>query len=115
MDRFNGILIPFMNDLIGIAAAGGPLLKFASGNRTDPGFVTIYGLVQCAPYLTEQECIECLKDEVNQIRRNDNGKIGGKIVLLTCNFRFETYSFVNQSTLATPPFWFSPPPGMKYC
>ncbi|KAK1419245.1 hypothetical protein QVD17_28408 [Tagetes erecta] len=114
LDRFNGVLLPLMDYLIGIAAAGGPLLKFAYGNRTDPSLVTIYGLVQCAPYLTEQECSECLKDEVSRIGLNDNGKIGGKIVLLTCNFRFETYPFVNQSSVDSPPppFRSSLPPGM---
>ncbi|XP_076957379.1 cysteine-rich receptor-like protein kinase 29 [Bidens hawaiensis] len=51
---FNAALQPLMDELRGTAAAGGPLLKFASGNRTGPDFIRIYGLVQCSPYLTEQ-------------------------------------------------------------
>ncbi|KAI7741942.1 hypothetical protein M8C21_024019, partial [Ambrosia artemisiifolia] len=108
INGFNRALRPLMDELRGTAAAGGPLLKFATGNRTGPGFTRIYGLVQCSPYLTEQQCSDCLEEEVSLIGRNDNGKVGGKIVLPTCNFRFETYSFFNQSNLATFPL--TPPP-----
>lgn len=105
--RFNGALRRLMDELRGTAAAGGPLLKFASGNRTVPGFVTIYAFVQCTPDLTEQECSDCLEDEVNRIAINDNGKVGGKIVLPMCNFRFEIYPFLNQNTLPIPPGMYS--------
>ncbi|KAD6795532.1 hypothetical protein E3N88_06428 [Mikania micrantha] len=115
INGFNGVLRPLMDELRGTAAAGGPLLKFATGNRTGPGFIRIYGLVQCSPYLTEQQCSECLEDEVSRIGLHDNGKVGGKMVLAACNFRFETYPFFNQSLATqTPPFR-SPasPPGKK--
>ncbi|KAL8188862.1 hypothetical protein R6Q57_029617 [Mikania cordata] len=115
INGFNGALRPLMDELRGTAAAGGPLLKFATGNRTGPGFIRIYGLVQCSPYLTEQQCSECLEDEVSRIGLHDNGKVGGKMVLAACNFRFETYPFFNQSLATqTPPFR-SPtsPPGKK--
>ncbi|KAJ0529957.1 putative protein kinase RLK-Pelle-DLSV family [Helianthus annuus] len=126
IDRFNGALGALMDELRGAAAAGGPLgplLKFASGNRTGPGLTRIYGLVQCSPYLTEQQCSECLEEEVSLIGINDNGKIGGKIVLPTCYFRFQMYPFFNKSIrVATPPPPFPqttppttppPPPGNK--
>ncbi|KAI3803962.1 hypothetical protein L1987_32128 [Smallanthus sonchifolius] len=109
INGFNGALRPLMDELRGRAAAGGPLLKFATGNKTGPGFIRIYGLVQCSPYLTEQQCSDCLEEEVTRIGVHDNGKVGGKIVLPTCNFRFETYSFFNQTSPATPP----PPAGKK--
>ncbi|KAL8234471.1 hypothetical protein R6Q59_020571 [Mikania micrantha] len=116
LERFNDALRQLMDELRGAAAAGGPLLKFATGNRTGPGFDRIYGLVQCSPYLTEQQCSECLEEEVTLIGRNDNGKIGGKIVLPTCYFRFELYPFFNQSIPVTttqppPPLPSPPPPG----
>ncbi|KAJ0513844.1 putative Gnk2-like domain-containing protein [Helianthus annuus] len=101
-DRFNGALRPLMDELRGVAAAGDQLLKFATGNRTGPGFVRIYALLQCSPYLTEQQCSECLEDEVSKIGIHGNGKIGGKIVLATCYLRFEIYPFFNQSTRAAP-------------
>ncbi|KAL8234472.1 hypothetical protein R6Q59_020572 [Mikania micrantha] len=110
-DRFNGTLLVLMDELIRGAAGGGPLIKFATGNRTYPGFVTVYGLVQCAPYLTEQQCRDCLVDEVSKIQLNDYGKIGGKIVLPSCNFRFEIQPFFNRSTLATSTPPFPAPPG----
>ncbi|XP_076910123.1 cysteine-rich receptor-like protein kinase 10 [Bidens hawaiensis] len=110
IDRFNGALRPLMDDLRGRAAAGDQLLKFATGNRTGPGFDRIYGLVQCAPYLTEQQCSECLENLVSRIGLHDNGKIGGKMVLPTCNFRFEIYPFFNEGIRATPSTPSSPPP-----
>ncbi|XP_076958347.1 cysteine-rich receptor-like protein kinase 15 [Bidens hawaiensis] len=123
INGFNAALRPLMDELRGAAAAGGPLLKFAAGNRTGLDFIRIYGLVQCAPYLTQQQCSECLEDEVSRIGLHDNGKIGGKIVLPTCNFRFETNPFFNQSSVAilpppsrpsSPPLSLpSPPPGKK--
>ncbi|MFS7978675.1 putative Gnk2-like domain-containing protein [Helianthus anomalus] len=110
IDRFNNALRPLMDELRGAAAARGPLLKFATGNRTGPDFDRIYGLVKCSPYLTAQECSECVEDEVRKIGVEDNGKIGGKIVLPTCYFRFEIYPFFNQNFRATPPPSFSPQP-----
>ncbi|XP_076910132.1 cysteine-rich receptor-like protein kinase 10 [Bidens hawaiensis] len=107
INEFNAALRPLMDELIGTAAAGGPLLKFAAGNRIVPVYTRIYAFVQCSPYLTEQQCSECLEDEISQIVHHDNGKIGGKIILPTCNFRFEVYPFLNESNVPTP----TPPPG----
>ncbi|KAI7741946.1 hypothetical protein M8C21_024023, partial [Ambrosia artemisiifolia] len=95
---FNAALRPLMDELRGTTAAGGPLLKFASGNRTGPGFSRIYGLVQCSPYLTEQQCSECLEEEVTMIGRHDNGKIGGKISIVA-------------TTTPPPPLQSPRPPG----
>ncbi|XP_076957366.1 antimicrobial ginkbilobin-2-like protein [Bidens hawaiensis] len=101
INEFNAVLRPLMGQLIGIAATGGPLLKFAYGNGTVPVYTRIYAFVHCSPYLTEQQCSECLEDEVSRIGLHDNGKIGGKIVLPDCNFRFEVYQFLNQSNVPT--------------
>ncbi|KAD7117333.1 hypothetical protein E3N88_04601 [Mikania micrantha] len=107
IDGFNGALGPLMRALRLAAAAGGDQKKFASGNTSGPGLSTIFGLVQCTPDLTEQQCSYCLEDAINQIPNMMNGKVGGRILLPMCNFRYETFPFFNGSTLVIP----SPPPG----
>ncbi|KAJ0439124.1 putative protein kinase RLK-Pelle-DLSV family [Helianthus annuus] len=110
IDRFNGALRELRDRLRGEAAAGGPLLKFATGNITGPDFSKIYGLVQCTPDLSEQVCSDCLEAAVNRIpNTNLYGKVGGRILQSTCNFRYEIYEFFNKTTQVIPP----PPPGKE--
>lgn len=110
IDGFNGALAPLMRDLRGEAAAGGEQQKFASGNTSGPDFSTIYGLVQCTPDISGPQCSDCLEDIINRITVYFNGKVGGRILLPECNFRYEIYRFVNQSARAVPP---SSPPGLQ--
>ncbi|KAJ0837069.1 putative Gnk2-like domain-containing protein [Helianthus annuus] len=92
-----------MDRLIGEAAAGGPLLKFATGKITGPDFATIHGLVQCTPNLSEQVCSDCLEAAVNQIPNSKiNGTNGGRILQSTCNFRFQIYDFFNSTIPVIP-------------
>ncbi|KAJ0827397.1 putative Gnk2-like domain-containing protein [Helianthus annuus] len=103
IDGFNGALAPLLRKLRVEAAAGGPLKKFASDNTSGPGFSTIYGLVQCTPDLSEQQCSNCLESIINRIVEYLDGKQGGRILLPGCNFRYEIYRFVNQSARVSPP------------
>ncbi|KAK9049538.1 hypothetical protein SSX86_031494 [Deinandra increscens subsp. villosa] len=98
VDQFNSDLAPLLKKLRGDAAAGGPLRKFASGNVTGPVFSTIYGLVQCTPDLSEIQCSDCLEDIINRIAFYFNGAVGGRVLVPMCNFRYEIYRFVNQSS-----------------
>ncbi|KAF5756457.1 putative protein kinase RLK-Pelle-DLSV family [Helianthus annuus] len=106
IDRFNGDLGPLLRKLRGDASAGGPLQKFATDNTSGPDFSTIYGLVQCTPDLSETQCSDCLEDIINRIALYFNGRVGGRILVPMCNFRYETYRFYNQSARVTP----QPPP-----
>ncbi|KAJ0837050.1 putative protein kinase RLK-Pelle-DLSV family [Helianthus annuus] len=110
--QFNRAVRDLMDRLISEAAAGGPLLKFATGNITGPDFPTIHGLVQCTPNLSEQVCSDCLEAAVNQIPNSKiSGTNGGRILQSTCNFRFEVYDFFNQTTPSLPQP--SPSPGKE--
>ncbi|KAJ0837082.1 putative Gnk2-like domain-containing protein [Helianthus annuus] len=94
------------------AAAGGPLLKFATFNITGPDFSTIYGLVQCTPDLSEQVCSDCLEAAVNRIPNSSiDGTNGGRILQSTCNFRFEIYDFFNDQIIPSIPQ--PSPPGIQ--
>ncbi|PWA76602.1 cysteine-rich RLK (RECEPTOR-like protein kinase) 26 [Artemisia annua] len=108
VDWFTGALIPLMDTLRIQASNGGPLKKFASGNTKGPDFTTIYALVQCTPELSKQECNYCLEDIINRIPNLCNGKVGGRIILHTCNLRYDIKLFFNGSNVALeiPP----PPP-----
>ncbi|XP_022024456.1 cysteine-rich repeat secretory protein 38 [Helianthus annuus] len=108
-ERFNSALAPLLRQLRGYAAAAAPLAKFASGNVTGPGFTTIYVIMQCIPDLSEQQCMDCLEDIINRMAQYYNGKVGGRVLLPMCNFRYETYKFFNGSTaqVVSPPS--SPP------
>ncbi|GKA38133.1 putative receptor-like protein kinase [Tanacetum coccineum] len=121
VDWFNGALRPLMDTLRAQASNGGPLKKFATGNTTGPDFTTIYALVQCTPDLSKQECNHCLEDLISQIPNLFNGKVGGRIFVHMCNFRFDIKSFFNESDIALgipqpppstqPSVVISPPPG----
>ncbi|GJR82120.1 putative receptor-like protein kinase, partial [Tanacetum coccineum] len=108
VDLFNGALRPLMDTLRAQASNGGPLKKFASGNTKGPDFTTIYALVQCTPDLSKQECNHCLEDLISQIPDLFNGKVGGRILVRMCNFRYDIQLFFNESDIALviPP----PPP-----
>ncbi|KAI3732075.1 hypothetical protein L1987_63272 [Smallanthus sonchifolius] len=99
VDRFYGALRPLLSRLRGDAAAGGSLQKFASGNTSVMGLPMIHALVQCTPDLLEQQCSECLMDAMGYITQLLDRKVGGRILLQMCNFRYESYGFFNLSTL----------------
>ncbi|PWA76554.1 cysteine-rich RLK (RECEPTOR-like protein kinase) 26 [Artemisia annua] len=106
VERFNGALSALLNNLTANASAGGSLRKFAAGDTRGPGFTSIYALVQCTPDLAQQQCNECLGDGITQFSNRYSGRIGGRTLLPMCTFRYESYRFFNESTLAIQP----PPP-----
>ncbi|KAJ0837053.1 putative Gnk2-like domain-containing protein [Helianthus annuus] len=60
--------------------------------------------MQCTPDLSEQVCSDCLEAAVNRIpNTNLYGKVGGRILQSTCNFRYEIYEFFNQTTQSISP------------
>ncbi|KAL5579096.1 hypothetical protein UlMin_011538 [Ulmus minor] len=92
-----------LDNLKNRAAAGGSLRKFATGNESTSGFVTIYALAQCTPDLSQGECISCLDGIYVDIPRCCEGKIGGRILTASCNFRYENSLFYEPTDEAPPP------------
>nr|XP_043625062.1 cysteine-rich receptor-like protein kinase 25 [Erigeron canadensis] len=114
ISQFNEALRPLLAGLRQKAADGDPLLKFATGNRSDlSDFSTINALVQCSPDLSEFDCNSCLEDSINRIPQFFNGRIGGRILKPMCNLRYETYEFFNETTdiVSSPPVLQPSPPG----
>lgn len=109
MEQFNQVLNELVDGLRSEAASGDSLKKYASGSKVGPSFQTIFALLQCTPDLTEQECSECLVGAINGISSCCAGKTGGMIVKPSCNLRFETSPFYDDSS--TPDSQVpSPPP-----
>jgi hypothetical protein len=110
VDEFNGDLRSLLESLRSQAVAGGSLRKFAAGNATAPNFQTLYGLVQCTPDLSEEDCYDCLREAIEGIPQCCGGKEGGRVIRPSCNIMFEIYPFYNSTAAASsPPSPVAPP------
>ena len=105
LNGFNDALRTLFKRLQGTAAAGDSFRKFAAGNETPPDYKTIYALVQCTPDLSKQDCIDCVNSALIRSASCCDAKEGGRLVLPSCNTRFEVYPFFEYT--APPP---GPPP-----
>ncbi|OAY63342.1 Cysteine-rich receptor-like protein kinase 25 [Ananas comosus] len=67
---------------------------FATGESTiTNAFLTIYGLVQCAPDMSGPACRQCLQGLISEMLRRFDGRRGGRILGVWCNLRYEVYPF----------------------
>ncbi|KAM7528351.1 hypothetical protein LguiB_031761 [Lonicera macranthoides] len=101
--QFNEDLRTLVDALRTRAAAGGSLRKFATGNISGPDFLTIYGLLQCTPDISEEDCKRCLIWVANRIPGCCNGRTGGRVVCPSCSVRFEEYSYYTKTEYDAPP------------
>ncbi|CAN6583603.1 unnamed protein product [Malus baccata var. baccata] len=103
LDAFSQESSHLLNRLGQKAATGGDLRKFATGNASLPSSdITIYGLVQCTPELSEQSCIDCLNYTFGMFGSCCSVSVGVRIVKPSCGSRYEIYPFFNDTT-ETPP------------
>ena len=101
-EQFNQTLHNLMKSLVTKASLGSSSLKFAVGNKSFNSSTDVYGLVQCTPDISQKDCISCLHYAVGDISRCCGGKVGGKVLRLSCIVWFELYKFYN-TTLANSP------------
>ncbi|KAF7849597.1 hypothetical protein BT93_L0489 [Corymbia citriodora subsp. variegata] len=106
VDQFNQDLRNLTDNLRDRAANGNSTRKFAVGNATAPNFQTLFGLVQCTPDLSQQDCNGCLVQAISRIPECCNQKQGGRVIFPSCNIRFEVSPFFDASAYESPP---SPP------
>ncbi|KAL4367336.1 hypothetical protein GQ457_05G030130 [Hibiscus cannabinus] len=103
-DRFNQVLDKLLTNLSSLAAAGGPLRKYAADNSTVGVFQIVYAMVQCSPDLSEQECGDCLSVAKYGIGGCCLGKIGCRILRPSCFLRYESEPFYQTPIpLPSPP------------
>ncbi|KAJ0239584.1 putative cysteine-rich receptor-like protein kinase 9 [Hirschfeldia incana] len=99
--RFKDLVLSTMNQAASLASNSSR--KFDAINVYFTDFQTLHGLVQCTPDLTNQECSDCLTRIINQLPTD---RIGGRVIVPSCNARYELYLFYNGAADRTP----QPPP-----
>ncbi|CAH8275625.1 unnamed protein product [Arabidopsis lyrata] len=77
--------------------------KFSTITTELTALQTLYGLVQCTPDLSRQDCMRCLTSSINRMPLS---RIGARQFWPSCNSRYELYAFYNETAIETP----SPPP-----
>ncbi|XP_029126513.1 putative receptor-like protein kinase At4g00960 isoform X1 [Cajanus cajan] len=107
VDQFNEALQNLMRNLTAIAASGDSRRKYATGSAPAPNFKTIYGLTQCTPDLSSEDCTKCLDEAISKIPDCCSGKAGGNVLKPSCRIRFDPYSYygptIKLDTDAPPP------------
>ncbi|MED6180560.1 hypothetical protein PIB30_011322 [Stylosanthes scabra] len=107
-DKFNGVVNNLLDTLRSKAALGDSRRKYGEGNAVVPSNKTVYGVVQCTPDLSEEECDSCLVESIKVLPSCCNDKIGARIVRPSCYLRYET-SFLFYDPSAQSP---SPSPSL---
>ncbi|KAJ0454371.1 putative non-specific protein-tyrosine kinase RLK-Pelle-DLSV family [Helianthus annuus] len=109
-DELYKAMRPLMDRLKTEAAGGDSRRKFATGDTPGPGFMRIYGLMQCTPELSEDECYSCLETATNRIP--DLLSLDVRILSPSCVVRYLNVRFFNATVALSPPPMeaLSPPP-----
>ncbi|KAK7357559.1 hypothetical protein VNO80_16849 [Phaseolus coccineus] len=108
-EEFNRVLRDLLDGMRSRAASGDSQSKYATANAKGPDDKTIFGLAQCTPDLSEQDCNNCLIESIEEFRNCCDSKIGARVVRPSCNLRYETsFQFYGAPAYAPSPS-FSPP------
>ena len=103
-DRFDQIVNKTMVGLIEKATHNSSERDmFETGEANFNASTKIYGLVQCTPDLSGSNCSTCLENIFSRITNCCLGKQGARILVPSCNFRYELYPFYGDLAAATPP------------
>ncbi|XP_073006012.1 cysteine-rich receptor-like protein kinase 6 [Typha latifolia] len=89
-------LVGYLMNATAVSAAynSSDKLKYSTAEvGFDKEFNTIYGLEQCTPDLTKEECGQCLGNLVGMIPNFFSGRRGGRIIGVRCNLRYEVFKF----------------------
>ncbi|WVZ57880.1 hypothetical protein U9M48_008215 [Paspalum notatum var. saurae] len=84
-----------------VAAASTPRL-FATAVMDASGSAmptTLYSLAQCTPDLSAADCQACLQRIIGLLNATTSVRLGGRVLLLRCNFRFENMIFFDGSPM----------------
>ncbi|KAF5182982.1 Cysteine-rich repeat secretory protein [Thalictrum thalictroides] len=100
-NQFNLAVRTMLDRLLEEASRGTAVQKFATGNTTvgPDNNMTIYALVECTPDLSPLQCRDCLNGTSEKLPECCSGRIGGRVLRPSCNFRYETSQFYNVTTM----------------
>ncbi|XP_028760945.1 cysteine-rich receptor-like protein kinase 10 [Neltuma alba] len=107
-DGFNKLLAATLSDLLKTISNSPPVgaKNFATKKEVSPSELTpLYTLAQCTPNLSSQDCQKCLQDAQEHMTSCCLGKRGGNVMSPSCNLRFESYRFYDdsKSAVSMPP------------
>ncbi|PIA49607.1 hypothetical protein AQUCO_01300414v1 [Aquilegia coerulea] len=99
--QFDQAVRTLLNNLLQEASRGNSVRKFATGSiTTGPrNNITLYGLAECTPDLNMEQCNRCLNGAAIKLPECCNGKIGGRLLRPSCNFRYEMGRFYDIEAL----------------
>lgn len=92
-----------LRDLLDILKGQATREKFATGNITGQNIWPIYGLMQCSPDLSSTQCNDCLEDVVGLIPTCCSGNREGHIFNPSCQVKYDTNRFYNETLVDAPP------------
>ncbi|KAJ4904452.1 Cysteine-rich receptor-like protein kinase 10 [Raphanus sativus] len=95
-ERFRDLVLSTLNQAATKAVASSR--KFDARKVNFTALQSLYGLVQCTPDLTSQDCFRCLQTSINQLPTE---RIGARLLLPSCGSRYELYPFYNESAVRT--------------
>jgi len=111
-------IYPVSTHLTVVAASSDSRRKYSTGSAAASNFQTVYGLVQCTPDLSETDYNRCLDGCISEISSCCQGRMGARVLRPSCNIRFESAMFYNQTPKldpdVTPPSP-SPPSSVGTC
>uniref|UniRef100_A0A0E0JI30 non-specific serine/threonine protein kinase n=1 Tax=Oryza punctata TaxID=4537 RepID=A0A0E0JI30_ORYPU len=101
--RFMAKATELMNRTADLAAFGSPSSRYATGETwfDEQGVSIVYGLVQCTPDLTGEQCRRCLAGIIAQMPKlfgdASSRPVGGRILGVRCNLRYEKDVFFKET------------------
>ncbi|KAE9611710.1 putative protein kinase RLK-Pelle-DLSV family [Lupinus albus] len=109
IDEFNEKLLSFLGSLASEAANSVSAVKYSTGEWDFTEEIRVYGLAQCVPGVTNDQCEGCLVNASRTLETCCEGKEGARALLPWCNIRYYLFQFYNTSGTSISP----PPPGKK--
>ncbi|KAF2540292.1 hypothetical protein F2Q68_00029862 [Brassica cretica] len=96
-DRFRDVVFSLMNKCANEAVNSSKRFAVSKSNFTS--VETLYGLAQCTPDLTSGDCFNCLQRTISSL---PTAQIGGRLLMPSCNSRYELYKFFEETATAIP-------------
>uniref|UniRef100_A0A0D9WZT9 non-specific serine/threonine protein kinase n=1 Tax=Leersia perrieri TaxID=77586 RepID=A0A0D9WZT9_9ORYZ len=90
--EFDALVAKLVNAVADRAASNGSssLRSYAAGTAGfAPEGMTVYAMAQCTPDLSPEQCRGCLAGIIGQMPRWFSGRVGGRILGVRCDFRYE--------------------------
>ncbi|KAF7823110.1 UDP-glucose:O-linked fucose beta-1 [Senna tora] len=106
--RFDRRVENLLKDLTTEAASSSSKLATRSTDFTS--LLRINAMAQCIRDSAESNCLACLQYLTSQIPDCCGGKVGGRIIAVGCNLRYEIYTFLPSPSSSSPPGDLALPP-----